>query len=210
MLVILYSLSQSILLGSFLRLEAQSAADNVERVVNALKDETTALSLITTDWAYWDETYHFVQTQDEDYIVNDLNEPALTNLNLSFIVFVDAARNVVYSKVLESGTGEVVPDDTALQEPWIGSNEFFRMIDLEGDVNGYIQTAHGPALVAARSILTSVKEGPTAGTLIMGRYLNDYRIQTVSQSLRMMIELHSAAESEAHEGFVAVAAGPSE
>lgn len=58
-------LSQTILLNSFIKLEEQGVYQNVERARAALFNQFTALDSIASDWALWDDSYTFMEDQNE-------------------------------------------------------------------------------------------------------------------------------------------------
>ena len=75
----LYVSSQAIVLDSFARQEEQDSRLNVERVRSALADEVTALQGTTRDWAYWDDTYAYI---DAHASLRQLSDRGVTFPNL--------------------------------------------------------------------------------------------------------------------------------
>ena len=45
---------------SFAELEKQKAEENISRVVQSIDNEIKHLSILTRDWAAWNDTYEFV------------------------------------------------------------------------------------------------------------------------------------------------------
>lgn len=190
LMVILYYTSQAIMLESYFHLERQNVEENLERVVNSLSEQLVGISSTTADWAYWDDSYFFVQDLNEDYLVNNLSNVSLAYLNINFMIFVDASDTIVHSKAIDLETEE----DTALADSLIqhieGNTLLLRRADLQAGTTGFIATEDGPVMIAARAILTSQGSGPSAGTLIMGRYLNQTQIKALSEALRTQINLY--------------------
>src|SRR5206468_5054238 len=74
---------------------------------------------------------------------------------------------------------------TALPESFrknlVLGNRLLQHPDLKTGETGVILLPEGPLLVAARPILTSDGNGPSRGTLIMGRYLNSALIAQLGE-----------------------------
>jgi signal transduction histidine kinase len=192
MLAMIYIITQTVFLRSFLALEAESVQENVERVVNALSDELVSLSSTAADWAYWDATAAFMQGANENYVTDNLSPSTLLNLHLNFMIFMDTQGRIVFSKGVNLQTSEEipVPDDLALEL----SRSSLLLDHSKETVTGILQTLDGALLIASRAILNNQLEGPSMGTLVMGRYLNDQKTQALSESLRMQIDFHPYSE----------------
>src|SRR5687768_2090293 len=100
LIVLLYLISQTILLGSYAQLEEQGVRQNVERVQAALLDKLATLNRTAGDWAPWDDTYAFVEDQNEQYIENNLPGSTLPNLKLNFMLFINTSDQLVFGKAV--------------------------------------------------------------------------------------------------------------
>ena len=67
-----------------------------------------------------------------------------------------------------------------------------------------------PTIAASQPILTSAKQGPVAGSLIMGRYLSPQEIQQLSNITDLSLELHQIDESGLPADFEAARSNLSE
>jgi len=73
LVVILYFVSQNILLSSFGRLEEKNTRQNIERVVSALEANIAFIDATADDWATWDDTYAFIEDKNEGYLKSNLD-----------------------------------------------------------------------------------------------------------------------------------------
>ena len=189
LMAIIYTITQTAFLRSFLVLEAESVQENVERVVNTLSDELVNLSSTAADWAYWDATAAFMQGANENYVTENLSPGTLLNLHLNFMIFMDTQGRIVLSKGVNLQTSEEIPVPEDLAQELTGNG---LLLDHSKEtVTGILYTLDGAMLIASRAILNNNIEGPAMGTLVMGRYLNEQKMQALSESLRMQIEFHS-------------------
>ncbi len=191
LLVLIYAITQTVFLGGFVSLEAANVQENVERVVNALSDELVSMSSTAADWGHWDDTYTFVRGTNDGYIDANISDETLVNLELNFMIFTDTQGQVILSK----GVDLQAETEASLSESLVleiaASPLLHDMASEEDSVTGILQTPAGAALIASRPILNSQGDGPAAGILVIGRYLNDDKLQRLSESLRLHIKLHS-------------------
>lgn len=186
-MAILYIVSNQILIKSYLQIENTSVTNNIQRIEDALSNEESELSLKLIDWAAWDDTYKFIQDKNPEYIKSNLNNSSLVNLKLNLAAFIDENKQVVFKKVIDTDTGEEIASnyliDRIIQNPKIfGQN---------GDkfLSGVLQTPSGPLLYSSHSILTSVGSGPSRGTVIFGRLMNQNEIDRLSKITHVPVEL---------------------
>ena len=88
LLILLLITARLILLPSFVELEEKEARANVERVVNALAEESSSLTALAVDYAGWDDTYRFVVDGNREYIRKNLEDPFFLKFRLNLVLFV--------------------------------------------------------------------------------------------------------------------------
>ncbi|HXV97063.1 MAG TPA: CHASE4 domain-containing protein, partial [Anaerolineae bacterium] len=152
---LLYFISQTILLSSFAELEDQGVRQNVERVSAALQDELTTLDSIAGDWAPWDDTYVFVEDQNEQFIENNLLDVTLINLELNYMLFLNTADQLVFSKAVDLQSGVSTDLSPSLQNYLANNKPILRHANPEDSLSGIIPLPDSPLLFASRPILTS-------------------------------------------------------
>src|SRR5216683_1039793 len=68
LVVVLYAASRSFLLGGFIKLEQTSAQENVQRVLNAMDQDLSAIDRFTYDRASTDEAYNAMSNSTPEFI----------------------------------------------------------------------------------------------------------------------------------------------
>jgi len=115
--VFLIVASHTILLSSFSDLEARDTIKNTGKIEQAIAWEALSIDRTARDWAYWDDTYHFVNTLSPEYIESNLDENTLYDLDLNIMLFVNKSVRVV-GVLEEKGMGDdsniYIPIDGAL------------------------------------------------------------------------------------------------
>ena len=179
--VVLYFTLQGIMAARFTTLERQKANQDLGRASNALQQEIASVDMLVGDWAPWDDTYQFVQDGNAEFIASNLEASTLVNLGVNFIIFVDPAGQIVYSKAVDLSSETETPIPTGLEQYATGEGLLARHASETSSIAGILVLPEHPTLVASQPILTSQKEGPIAGSLIMGRYLSSEEVQKLSQ-----------------------------
>jgi PAS domain S-box-containing protein len=164
--------------------EAYSLA-NAARFDKNLDVAIGAMNNTVCDWAIWDDTYRFVEDSNMGFIDSNMMNNTFETLKLNMMLFFNQAGQLVYGEMYDLSNNSVTP----LKQ------EIATQIAEECLTNDSIQSKEGmillngkPMLVAAHTILTSNQEGPTHGTLVIGRYL-DYALASLSTSTGLPVSI---------------------
>lgn len=154
--------------------------ENLDRVSYALSAETKTLENYCRDWAWWDDSYEFMETRNKKFCDSNLTNDVLINLNLDIILFIDNDGNIVES-LCEEGTETIQTCFAA--SGCVGTN-LVKMTDDQGST-GLIRVAHKILMVSMQKILTSQIDGTPRGTLVMGRFFGDVAVKRLGDELLM-------------------------
>ena len=199
--IIFFFTMQGILSARFTSLERQKANQDLQRASNALNQNIATLKMAVGDWAVWDDTYSFVQDGNDTYIASNLETSTLANLGINFIVFVNPAGQVVYSKAVDLTNKAEVALPAGLDQYVTGEAPLARHDSETSSIAGILVLSECPVFVASQPILTSRSEGPIAGSLIMGRFLDSQELQKLSEFTALSLELHRTDESDLPADF---------
>ncbi len=203
LLLILFAVSQGIMLNSFSEMEVEDTSKNVERAQSALSDDISNLNAIVGDWAPWDDTYAFVDDVNNSYIENNLNDYTLANLRVNLILFVNPSGQIVFGKAMDLQNGQEVPVPEGLNGSLAESNLLTYHADAESQVSGLLLLPEGPMLIASHPILPSQREGPIRGALIMGRSLDPAEIGRLAETTQLSLAVQRLDESQMASDFEA-------
>lgn len=67
MVLIIYSIINTILLGGYATLERDDILQSMAQAIKVIDGEVDQLQTIAGDWAPWDDTYFFVQNGNQNY-----------------------------------------------------------------------------------------------------------------------------------------------
>ena len=179
-------ISSTILLDSFVRLEESDTRTHVERLLSILSNEFAQLDSIAGDWAPWDDTYAFIQDGNSEYIESNLVDSTFVTLKLNVMLFIDSSGQLVFGK------GFDLSNETEMPLPLDVRNMLMTYPPLRRDTDGtsgLIVLPNGSLLVAAQPILTSNYEGPSRGTLIIGRFLDAVEVGQLAEIAHLPIDV---------------------
>jgi PAS domain S-box-containing protein len=187
LLASLYLVAQSAMLSSVKASEDATSSANILRFKRNLDSAIETISTTINDWAKWDDTYQFVVDNNTEYIKSNLADATLINLKLNMMVFCDQSGNITYDIAYDFANHEPAElNDSTLQQ-------IIRVGLLTNDSypsnQGLILLNDVPMLVASNSILSTMEEGPSHGTLIMGRFLDEMQLTQLSLSTGLPVSV---------------------
>lgn len=177
------------LLERYRLLEEDMMRENVGRAFNAISQDMTTLSAIASDWAIWDDTYTFIEDRNDDYIQSNLVDGTFSGLGLNAMIYVNSSGTIVYSKAFDLINNEAIAVPSSLIEHLKGESPLLVHPNSDNGHTGILLLPEGPMLVAFQPILTSEEAGPSRGTLLMGRYLDETQIQQLSERTDLTVAM---------------------
>jgi PAS domain S-box-containing protein len=181
-----------ILLPSFVKLEEKEARANVERVGNALAEESSSLTSLAVDYAGWDDTYRFVVDGNREYIRKNLEDPFFLKFRLNLVVFVNNRGKLIHFRCYDLEKKRSVPLPPSLRSMLVPGNLLLSHSDVESKHEGILSLPEGLILLSSLPILTSEFHGPIRGTLLMGRFLNPAAVRRIAGITKLPVRLYSA------------------
>lgn len=192
---VLYASLSAILGGSFAELESQDTERNVQRVKEALYEEIDQLNVSAVDYASWDDTYNYIAGKNPDYAKKNLVAQALADLEVNAIAILDNNLNTVFGTGfdLEEAKKTALPE--ALKQQFVADNPLVTHEDNESETTGILMLQDQAILLVSQPILTTKGEGPIRGTFILGRYLDDERIEALSERTKLDLKFYPMTEA---------------
>ncbi|WP_370573393.1 CHASE4 domain-containing protein [Methanomethylovorans sp.] len=198
-LICLYLATQTIMMHSFTQLEEKETAKHLRITLSELETAGSHLETINRDWSQWDDTYYFVQGQENDYIPSNLENETIINLQINAIWFFDSSHRLVFARNVDLETGKEVPLPTNFEKEIATNGFILSHPDANSRISGMISLSEGPMLISSLPILNSSGESPVAGTLIMGRYLDSSLIKKMSEKVGLPITVYEIKDTNISE-----------
>jgi PAS domain S-box-containing protein len=188
LMLLVYVISNVIYRQGFEDLERKTVENNVTQVTEALSVNLDALDAMCYNWAEWDDTYIFAQEYNQDYVDRNLQDDTFTSAKISLVSIFNTSQGMVYGKAYDIINEEeiILPDDfikTAITDGLATSAV------IGNTVAGVMLLNGQPMLVVSQPILTSWGEGPIAGALIFGRFIDAEVISYLAETTHLSVSL---------------------
>ena len=170
---VLFGLGWSVVGGGFGELEESGAARDAERVLRAVDREAQQIAVTAHDWAAWDDTYLFAMGEDESYYDANLGSGTMQSLGLDVMAIVSAAGEPIYVESVDRETADARPFPAELLE--------LAQVVAGTDVAGTAVVGDRAMVLAIEPVVRSDGSGTPAGVLVMGRWLDDALLASLSE-----------------------------
>ena len=196
-LIVIFSAAISLVIQKkFDQLERETVVDSLERVQATLNDQIQALDTLTHDWASWDDTYIFVNDRNKEYIASNIvDDTFTTRANIDVLLIFNIDGDLVHGVFFNKQQNRMEPPGSTLLRSLIDRGQLLKPTELDVGKNGIVQFGNRHLVIAARPILNSNGEGPTRGTIMMGRILNRERITHLQKVTRTSANLYPVRQA---------------
>lgn len=179
--MVLYMLSSFILTPSFTILDQQNNKQDIARAINTLNYRIEQVQSNVRDYAYWDDTYSFVQGNYPDYIDVNFVDSTFLNLGLNFVAIVDSTKQMVYYQSYDLNTSSNVETSIQTINALDPESLLWNLTLTNSGWSGLMEINNEPTLVATALVLTSNGEGPAMGVMMFGKYLDEIKVAELNQ-----------------------------
>ncbi|MDI3485198.1 MAG: hypothetical protein PWQ50_418 [Methanolobus sp.] len=197
MLMLFAVVTGQILDNSFHKLEQEEVTKNLERADSAIESKINKLAITAVDWGYWDDTYHFVRGEDDEYITNNLGPESLINLQVDMMLFYDSEGELYYASAADPDTYEEIELSQSLLSYLSTEKTLFSDINHPVETKGILKTPDGEILLLASNPITlSTDEDKIAGTLIVASYIDQDFIEETEGLTKLKLSVNSIGTEE--------------
>ncbi len=150
--------------------EVREAEKDLARVEKSLQGALSSLQILVRDWAFWDDTFEFVATQNPAYAEENLGAYVFETFDADVLLITDLQRSLVYAAAYDAALEEAVPVDGPTLDALLGRPFLFSSARTPVDEAGYVVLPEGPAQVVTAPV--SFGGGEVNGTFLAVRYLD--------------------------------------
>jgi len=211
LLVLLFAMFKGNIQSGFDRLERQAVRENLDRVQNALARDLRNLEGTAGDWGMWDDTFHFLNSRDEAFLEANLTPQTFGELHLDLLALWDDGGRLVVARMYDAADGAMADASAATADMVRDMPGLIRFDQWDGRNAGIAFFEGQPCLVVARTVLTSAREGPPAGALVMAQLLDAGKVRAISELTLLDVRLLPLAGADLPPGLAGrIAAGQDE
>jgi signal transduction histidine kinase len=161
---------------AFTKLEQDAAIRNLDRCREAVDGVAESVSTLAFDYGAWDDTCQFLEDRNQAYRDSNLSSSFHETTGNDLVAISTTSLEVVAFSCVDPDSQERAELPELVQDLRKPGNVFTDFSGPEDANEGLVLTSHGLMMIASRPVVSSRREGPIRGAMIMGRFLNDDRI----------------------------------
>ena len=202
LMVFSFGIGYFIYIRKFTQLEEKALFSDELSINNILDTEIGYLGDICTDWAYWTDTWDFMQDGNEAYISSNLGLTTLSALSLNIMSLVHPDGSIKWQMEAD------LDEQSVRQSPEFPIEHFpVQFFTLESDTPeaGIALIDDRLMMIAYQSITRSDGSGGSVGTLFVGRDLSKSmlsRLNGIAQVDFRLLSLREIKETLTDAEFV--------
>lgn len=182
-MLFLVGISHFVILHSFEDLEEQNNRQDLLRVSNFIREDMANLESQVSDWSEWNDTYYFMAGKAPEYAESNLNINTLHNLNIDLILYLDIQGGKVDELYLPPGKEDLEPVSEDLIDTLIKEGYFVSRLATKKGNTGFLNFRNSLMMISFWPVLTTDREGPARGTMIMGKIIGEEDMLLLSEKV---------------------------
>ena len=159
--------------------------DQIESVSEVFANQRMNQERTLVDWAVWNNAYEFVQGKNDSFILNNMGEDTLDNLDVEAMIFLDENRQVVYSELKNEFEKASIMNDIL---------KFVNKSDMKQ--TAVYGTDFGPIIYMSHPIVKSDGMGPSKGTLIIIRKIGTDFMSAMSAQAKTELSINPLSHQQ--------------
>ncbi len=185
----------------FEHLEREDARHHMSTIRRALDERVGSIARLCRDWAFWNDTYEFVENHNQAYLDSTCTSSIFCQAGLNVVHYYDTQGKLVWGSNIDTTTGKAIVIDGLPPEGFPPDSPLVHHESISDSAVGLMRLGNQVMLIAAYPILTSDAEGPIRGSIVQGRLFNEaerqwLREQTAGESSVLAFdEPHSTDEN---------------
>lgn len=176
--------------------ENEIAGQNFNRAMSIMEREEGSLESTVKDWAYWDDTFYYLEGSNSKYIDINLQDSTLASLNINYMGF----YNINGVEVFEKDYGMDAALASSVKEEFMTTfqkNDYFEKLLLSSTpLTGLLVISGQPFIFSMSPVTTSDMDVPTNGVIVFCKLIDESFTDYLSKILKVNVKLHSTKDSE--------------
>ena len=180
------------------RAEVQEDTIQARKIIDA---EVQRLNATAREYSGWDDAYAFTLEENPKFISSSLGEAFYSKRRLNVFCMIANDGRIVFSEAHDYHKNVELSFPSSLLSHLKPGSLLLKHDSPESSVSGYISLPEGLLMIVSRPILTTEYKGPPQGTLVIGRFLDQYETLQISKLLNYKIELLNSASNDKNPIF---------
>lgn len=174
------------ILPRFEELEQEEVQKNIDRSVEAIEREAQLLAPSASDWSIWDDMYEVAQKPDREFAAEYFTIGSIEGLRVDHVAVYDRKGRLLWAGDRTPEGSESAPTE-GFGRKVLAENDPLHCSDAMPERVGLYEHAGQILIVVSHTILQSSGEGPSMGTVVMARLLDDAAVARIARQTRLDI-----------------------
>ena len=173
MVVAQYMVCYLQMMPRFEYLEREDARHHITVIQGALNERLASIARLCKDWAFWDDTYAFMDNGNQAYLDSNCPPAVSCEAGLHLIQYYNVDGQLVWGATRDTQTGKTFQIEGVPLEGFPADSPLVHHSSATDSTVGLMRVGSQMMLIAAYPILTSDGEGPVRGSMVHGRLFNE-------------------------------------
>ncbi|MBC2723656.1 MAG: hypothetical protein HGJ97_13400, partial [Desulfosporosinus sp.] len=179
--------------------EETMVRQDFQRATSIIQREKSSLESTVTDWAYWDDTFNYLNGTNSEYVDVNLHDNTLTSLNLNYMGFFDIKGDTVFTKVY--GIETVI--ENSLKEELFNilhmKKNYQNLLSSSKPLTGLLIISGQPLLISISPVTTSNMDAPNNGAIIFCKLIDEKFLNYLEDALKVTIKFEASQNPKIQE-----------
>ena len=186
-------------LPAFADFERQSSVEALKRVTRMMDADLRALEIMNLEYSAWDDTYEYASGSLPEFEADNLDPAYWHSIDINMMMIFDTQGKPLFARIGDARDGHELQLAKELLFDLDSLNPLITHGAVSDSVLGLLVTRSGILQVVSYPILTSEREGPIAGSLIVGQFLTEQRLLDLGERATVNVTMSTFAEPGARE-----------
>jgi two-component system NtrC family sensor kinase len=194
LLALLYAIATFFLFQGLNELEATIVRQDTRRALDAIAAERNQVRANVCDYARWDSPYDYMAngrpgSGNHEFERSSLVLATQKNLDLNVLAVLTPDGTYHYGQQRTATGDRLEPLAPTLERYLSAWPQRQQPLRPDSEAAGWLQTERGPMLLGLCAITNRNVDAPARGVLVMGRYVDQARLDAIEQQLRVSVAL---------------------
>lgn len=183
------------------KVENTIVSQNFNRAMSVIQKEESSLASTIMDWAYWDDTFNYLNGTNSQYVDINLQDNTLTALSLNFMGFYNSTGDTVFAKAIEMDETIESSFMQELQQGFKKQDYYSNLILSTKPISGLLIVSGQPLLISISPVTTSNLEAPHNGVIVFAKLIDQQFLDYLNDVLKVGINFHTTDDPKILEAL---------
>lgn len=181
------------------KVESTTITQDSTRAMSIIHHEESSLENSVKDWAYWDDTFRFLNGTNSGYVDVNLQDDTLISLKLNYMGFFNQKEDTVFAKA----SGIAVAEESSFKHELFRSlpkgESYKRLLSSPTPVTGLLMVSGKPCLISMSPVTTSDKKSPNDGVIVIARLIDQKLLDYLKDVMKEDIKFYTPQDPGVYE-----------